>query len=210
MSIHMSESKDARAKLQNELQETQKSSLAALDQLESNAKISRLQHAVAWLAVDNRTQQENFERFSNRHDETCVWIARNGHFISWCIDDGKNPVLWLSGKPGAGKSITLLIGSYPNHHCREKCDLFLHTSIVGRQVSCVLLLLQQCRGRQHLWPSSAHCRTSVAEKKRGSCFTGYKSIRVPGFQLQPGSVEKSLASNARGYKIDQDRNRWPR
>lgn len=147
MSIHMSESKDARAKLQNELQESQKSSLAVLDQLESNAKITRLQHAVAWLAVDDKTQEENLERISNRrHDETCVWIAKNGQFISWCRDDGKNPVLWLSGKPGAGKLSTLLVRSYPNHHCREKCDLFLYTSIVRavfRQVSFVLLLLQQ-------------------------------------------------------------------
>lgn len=115
MSIHMSESKDARAKLQNELQESQRSSLAVLDQLDSNAKISRLQHAVAWLAVDDKAQEDNFERISNRrHDETCVWIAKNGQFISWCRDDGNNPVLWVSGKPGAGKLITLLLGKYPN------------------------------------------------------------------------------------------------
>ncbi|KAH6703303.1 hypothetical protein BKA61DRAFT_636254 [Leptodontidium sp. MPI-SDFR-AT-0119] len=104
MSIHMSESKDARAQLQKEIQENQKKSLATLEQSEAEARIARLQHSIAWLSVDDKTQEDNYERISDRrHNETCHWIANNGEFLSWRRDDGKNPVLWISGKPGAGE-----------------------------------------------------------------------------------------------------------
>ncbi|KAH6692826.1 hypothetical protein BKA61DRAFT_714437, partial [Leptodontidium sp. MPI-SDFR-AT-0119] len=94
MSIHMSESKESREKLQNEIQENQRNSLAILEQFESKAKISRLQHAVAWLSVDDKTQEDNYERISNRrHDETCRWIAKNDQFHSWRRDDERHSVL---------------------------------------------------------------------------------------------------------------------
>ncbi|KAH7308822.1 hypothetical protein BKA65DRAFT_174630 [Rhexocercosporidium sp. MPI-PUGE-AT-0058] len=106
MSIHMSQSKDAREKLQTEIQENQRNAVVILEQLESKAKISRLQHAVAWLSVDDKTQEYNFETISNRrHDKTCQWIAKNDQLLSWKKDDEKHSLLWLNGKPGAGKSV---------------------------------------------------------------------------------------------------------
>jgi carboxypeptidase C (cathepsin A) len=104
MSIHMSQSKDAREKLQTEIQENQRNAVVILEQPESKAKISRLQHAVAWLSVDDKTQEYNFETISNRrHDKTCQWIAKNDQLLSWKKDDEKHSLLWLNGKPGAGK-----------------------------------------------------------------------------------------------------------
>ncbi|KAH7409681.1 hypothetical protein BKA64DRAFT_404683 [Cadophora sp. MPI-SDFR-AT-0126] len=149
MSIHMSESKDARAKLQNEMQESQKNSLAILDQLESKARIARLQHAVAWLNVDDKTQEDNYERISNRrHDETCVWIEKNDQLISWSRDDGKNPVLWLSGKPGAGKSVIcsyilqfLEQSSVKHHVCYYFCNSAEAGNICGQVLRTIALQL---------------------------------------------------------------------
>ncbi|KAH6714004.1 hypothetical protein BKA61DRAFT_428897, partial [Leptodontidium sp. MPI-SDFR-AT-0119] len=117
MSIHMSESKDARSQMQKDIQESQKKSLAILEQSETEARISRLQHSIAWLSVDDKTQEDNYEKISNqRHDETCLWIAKNDQFVSWRRDDGKNPVLWISGKPGAGQP------SGQNHTCYYFCN----------------------------------------------------------------------------------------
>jgi hypothetical protein len=103
LSIDIVEAKDSRARLQEEIQQRQEQSLMLLEQNEINAGISRLQHAVAWLSVDDRDQEEHYERVSRRrHDETCKWIMRETRIDSWIRNDTKHPVLWLNGKPGAG------------------------------------------------------------------------------------------------------------
>ncbi|KAF8865135.1 hypothetical protein BDZ45DRAFT_474377 [Acephala macrosclerotiorum] len=106
MSVHLVESKESRYRLQQDIQQRYKYSVQLLEQSEMNAGISRLQHAVAWLSIDDRDQEAQHHRISTkRHDETCQWIMKHSQMKSWLRDDTSNPVLWLSGKPGAGKSV---------------------------------------------------------------------------------------------------------
>ncbi|KAF8859961.1 PLU-1-domain-containing protein [Acephala macrosclerotiorum] len=106
VSIDIVESRESRLRLQRDIQQTHKHSLQLLEQNETNAAIARLQHSITWLSVDDRDQEMYYDRISTRrHDETCEWVMRQSHMKSWMRDDTNDPVLWLSGKPGAGKSV---------------------------------------------------------------------------------------------------------
>jgi hypothetical protein len=103
-SIDILEAKDSRRRLQEDIQQRQRHSAELLDQNEKVARITQFQHAVTWLAVDDKAQQTDYERIQNRrHDETCKWIMTQPQIVAWLRDDSKYPVLWLNGKPGAGK-----------------------------------------------------------------------------------------------------------
>lgn len=87
-----------------------------LEENEKNARISQLQHSLAWLSMDEKIQETEYERTSKRrHDRTCEWMANEPQLKSWIKDDAKRPCLWLDGKPGSGtlslraKMMSLLI-----------------------------------------------------------------------------------------------------
>jgi hypothetical protein len=67
-------------------------------------RISRLQDVINWLSVEDNTQEKEYERMiRSRHDGTCEWIHEVPELKAWLKDDTRNQLLWLSGKPGAGK-----------------------------------------------------------------------------------------------------------
>jgi hypothetical protein len=77
-----------------------------LEEKEKNAKISQLQHSIAWLRMDAKLQETEYERTSQRrHDRTCEWMVNQPQFKSWIQNDAKRPCLWLSGKPGSGMAL---------------------------------------------------------------------------------------------------------
>jgi hypothetical protein len=102
-SIDIVESKASRLQNQEEVKQRQKHSLMLLEQIESEAKASKIRHAVTWLSIEVRDQEEHYERISRRrHGDTCKWVTRQPYMESWVKNDFKNPLLWLNGKPGAG------------------------------------------------------------------------------------------------------------
>jgi transposase len=102
-SLDIVEAKDSRARLQYEIERRKKESNEALERNEKNERIARLQHSVEWLSVDDTVQETEYERMSRRrHDGTCEWIYRVVQMNNWLKNDTKHPLLWLSGKPGAG------------------------------------------------------------------------------------------------------------
>jgi hypothetical protein len=103
-SIDIVESKASRVQHQQEIKEQRDHALMLLEEREKEAKISRKRHAVAWLSVDVRDQEEHYERISKRrHDETCKWVVQQPCMEAWIKNDSKSPLLWLNGKPGAGE-----------------------------------------------------------------------------------------------------------
>jgi hypothetical protein len=79
----------------------------ALEEDERKMRIAQLQHSIAWLSVDDESQASEYERVSSRrHDKTCEWIIQKPHIKSWTGYDLEEPLIWLSGKPGAGKYST--------------------------------------------------------------------------------------------------------
>lgn len=102
-SLDIVEAKESRVKLQYDIERRQKESNEALELNERNDKIARLQHSIEWLSVDDTAQETEYERmFRRRHEGTCEWIERLPQINNWLKDDTKHPLLWLSGKPGAG------------------------------------------------------------------------------------------------------------
>ncbi|KAH7355340.1 hypothetical protein BKA65DRAFT_395437 [Rhexocercosporidium sp. MPI-PUGE-AT-0058] len=93
----------------------------ALDQNETKLKIAQLQHSIAWLAVDDGQQEVEFDRISRRrHDDTCKWVVETPEFKSWMDSQVAKPLVWVSGKPGAGKST---LCSYLVQHLRTLPDV---------------------------------------------------------------------------------------
>ena len=127
-SIDIVEAKDSRFRMQEDIQLRQRQSFVVIEQNETAAKIARLQHAVAWLSVDDTDQEIIYERISSRrHDQTCEWFMRQPSSELWMTKDSNNHLLWLTGKPGAGTNLCELWRyDYLMGACREKCDVFLY------------------------------------------------------------------------------------
>ena len=60
---------------------------------------------LAWLSADEDSQEEYLHGLSDqRQVGTCDWILKDAQVSRWIEDDLKDPVVWLTGIPGAGKS----------------------------------------------------------------------------------------------------------
>jgi hypothetical protein len=65
-----------------------------------------LHDSISWLKVAGELRDDELERLLEKKQEgTCEWIFNNHLFQTWRNDVHGEPVLWLKGIPGAGKSI---------------------------------------------------------------------------------------------------------
>ena len=102
-SLDIVEARESRKRLQDDIRERRKRELDTLEENETNARIFRLQHSIAWLSCDEKLQETEYERILNkRHDGTCEWVVNNLNLKSWIKDDARHQSLWLNGKPGSG------------------------------------------------------------------------------------------------------------
>ncbi|KAF2458815.1 hypothetical protein BDY21DRAFT_212358 [Lineolata rhizophorae] len=90
-----------------EAQKWRERRMAELERDEQKFTAAQLQEVLAWLEVHKDYEQENeLERqYSLCHEHTCDWIQRNSVAKSWLRLSAENLVVWLNGKPGAGKSV---------------------------------------------------------------------------------------------------------
>jgi hypothetical protein len=103
VSIDIAESKESRSRLHEEILQRHKYSLQLIEHNEVSARIARMQHSVTWLSVNDGDQEIHYDRISGRrHDETCEWVMKQSEMQCWRGNGAKDPILWLSGKPGAG------------------------------------------------------------------------------------------------------------
>jgi hypothetical protein len=155
-SIDIVEAKEARRKVQEEMQERQKREKESIERNERSSRIAQLQHSITWLSVDDSIQENELDRISRRrHDETCQWVAKESSLKSWITDDTKSHLLWLNGKPGAGKFASVYTQCQKLTAClREECYVLLHHTlgITNPRVEHLLLLLQQPRYRKCVYP----------------------------------------------------------
>lgn len=61
--------------------------------------------SISWLKVTGVREDELTELGEKRHEGTCEWVFGNALFHSWKDDAHGEPVLWVKGIPGAGKTI---------------------------------------------------------------------------------------------------------
>ncbi|KAI0976556.1 hypothetical protein F4678DRAFT_413747 [Xylaria arbuscula] len=78
------------------------------------------QSVIAWLALENLPQDDNREKLLRDCLEgSCDWVLKQEKVASWIKVDSQSPVVWLHGKPGAGKSVI----------CASLIDLMQESSI---------------------------------------------------------------------------------
>ncbi|GAW11336.1 hypothetical protein ANO14919_006800 [Xylariales sp. No.14919] len=64
------------------------------------------QSVIAWLALEHLPQDDNREKLlRDCLPGSCDWILKQEKVASWAKIDSRLPVVWLHGKPGAGKSV---------------------------------------------------------------------------------------------------------
>lgn len=83
---------------------------------ENERTVMRLQSALAWLDAKDEEQESELDRLRGRvFEHSCDWIQRHNEAKAWMSMRGTQPILWLIGKPGAGK--------FSSRNCRP----YLHT-----------------------------------------------------------------------------------
>ena len=106
---HFREMKDFRVKHHREEEEFEKRV-----QGEMNHTVIR------WLSGAEDDQEEHLHRINDiRHPGTCNWVLENREMAAWIGDEGGDPVLWMTGIPGAGKSF---LCSFLVEHLRTRPD----------------------------------------------------------------------------------------
>lgn len=145
-SFDIVEGKESRTRIQDDIRQRQKQHLEMLEEKEKNARVSRLQHSIAWLLSDEKVQDTEYERTSKRrHDGTCDWVLKETQLTNWNMDDSKRPCLWLHGKPGSGILISCLIilpSLIPSvSQSRKKCHVFISHSNSQRPTKSYFVLL---------------------------------------------------------------------
>ncbi|PVH71621.1 hypothetical protein DL98DRAFT_363413, partial [Cadophora sp. DSE1049] len=126
VSIDLLESKQSRIQAQEDIEQRQKNSLLLIEQNETILSALQFQQSVAWLSVDELDQGNRYERLcQRRHNETCSWALKQPELESWMGSDAVNHIVWLTGKPGAGKTVDTLY-----YFCSSKddsCNLILRS-----------------------------------------------------------------------------------
>lgn len=60
---------------------------------------------ISWLGLEQPSQDDECERLlRDCIEDSCDWILKNQTIQSWLQIDTNVPVVWLHGKPGAGRS----------------------------------------------------------------------------------------------------------
>jgi hypothetical protein len=75
---------------------------ADVQEREKRARITQLQGAIAWLAVEGLQEDDLDQLLQNLCASTADWITSNQKVKSWIFDDEGEPILWLKGIPGGG------------------------------------------------------------------------------------------------------------
>ncbi|KAH6610672.1 hypothetical protein Trco_000692 [Trichoderma cornu-damae] len=74
--------------------------------MESEKLYRQRTSVIAWLGLDRPMQDDEGERLlRDCVPDSCDWILKNKTVESWLRPDNKDAVVWLHGKPGAGKSV---------------------------------------------------------------------------------------------------------
>ncbi|KAI1669942.1 NACHT domain-containing protein [Pyrenophora tritici-repentis] len=63
---------------------------------------------LSWLKVDETEQTQIIEAISDeemKYPHTCSWLMNDTKIVSWLRNKPEQPLLWLQGNPGCGKSV---------------------------------------------------------------------------------------------------------
>lgn len=79
------------------------------EEVERQERLTRkdwVHDSISWLKVSGELRDDELERLSEKRQEgTCEWVFKNPLFQTWKNDAHGEPILWVMGIPGAGKTI---------------------------------------------------------------------------------------------------------
>ena len=75
------------------------------EEYEERRQYQTMQEVFAWLSASEDEQEEYLHQIADqRHLGTCDWILEHEHVYSWIENGTANPIIWITGIPGAGKT----------------------------------------------------------------------------------------------------------
>ena len=76
------------------------------DKAENERAVRQLQAVLTWLDVRDEEQENELDRlYGLLHEHSCDWVQQHDQARAWMSMGGRQPALWLTGKPGAGRVI---------------------------------------------------------------------------------------------------------
>lgn len=117
-----------------------------LDRLEYEKEEKQRQlmmfHAVcSWLSAAEDGQEEFLEDLANkRHPGTCIWVLEQEVIKAWVEPTEIEPLVWLTGKPGGGKSV---LASFVIHHLQTRKDstvVYFFCALNSNRITCAEVL----------------------------------------------------------------------
>lgn len=141
---------------------------------EKRWELEQKQVVLRWLETKGNDQELKREWLTDRaFDGTGHWITKNGKFRAWLARRHGNPVLWMYGKPGAGKCPSVTPHSGFETHS-EKGKSVLSAQIINYLLSdrvdesCTSFATIFCPVTR-LWPrSSGHFLPRLSNSRRSS------------------------------------------
>lgn len=131
--IHFSEMKKMRDSRQREDEE-----------FEEKRHARMFRKVLDWLSAAEDSQEEYLHTLAEKRQlETCDWILKDDQMFSWIEDEMGDSILWMTGIPGAGKSIlsSLIIENLRIHNDRITLYYFCRQSPAKDSCSMVLRTL---------------------------------------------------------------------
>lgn len=111
------------------------------EEFEERRQRQLAQEVLSWLSAAEDVQEEHLHNLADkRQPGTCDWILDDDQMVSWVEDEKGDPILWMTGIPGAGKSFlsSLII---QNLHLRDdQITLYYFCSQSSGPDSCSLIL----------------------------------------------------------------------
>ena len=108
---------------------------------EQQRQFSMLQAAYSWLSAAEDAQEEYLEELANkRQPGTCNWVLEQDTVKAWVEPTGIEPLIWLTGKPGGGKSV---LASFLVHHLQPRKDstvLYFFCALNSTRTTCAEVL----------------------------------------------------------------------
>lgn len=95
-------------RMRDDVRAWREESLLKLKQHEEEEASRQFYSVMSWLKADESEQLGIFEsllRQGNKYPGTCDWAIKNKKISSFLQPKPTNPVLWLQGAPGVGKSV---------------------------------------------------------------------------------------------------------
>ncbi|MCJ1262293.1 hypothetical protein MMC22_002163 [Lobaria immixta] len=111
------------------------------EEFEERRQRQLAQEVLSWLSAAEDVQEEHLHNLADkRQPGTCDWILDDDQMVSWVEDEKGDPIFWMTGIPGAGKSFlsSLII---QNLHLRDDhITLYYFCSQSSGPDSCSLIL----------------------------------------------------------------------